>query len=963
MEQKIRIDLHCHSCYSDGKHEPSELASELASQGILYAALTDHDSIEGTQEFENACSKLGLTALSGLEWTTSHLGQEIHLLGYGFDPLHPSLKNEIHPTVFSGNSSHDGVNPRKKMETIDAIRFIHDAGGLAVLAHPLLSIPFQENLQQLISELSIAGLDGLEVYRPDVSPEQVGVLTEIANRNNLILSGGSDYHGPGSIGSSLPAIIVDKDIWLNFRNAVIKRQNAYQNSIKTTSSVNRATDNRKAIKNSFVPHIVLPTSASLILFILTLAGFFLPYFEKTLMDRKKEEIRDLTHVVRGVLQEAHQRALSGLATFEEARKSAKESVRSLRYGTDNKDYFWLQDTHPRMIMHPYRTDLEGKDLSDFKDPRGERIFVLFAESLLTNSEAIVSYVWQWKDDPARLEAKESCIILFKPWNWIIGTGIYTHDIQSEISKLKANLIWVITLLVSITALLLMYVVRESWKSEKSRQLAEKGLFESNQRYQLLAKAALEGALFVQKGQCRYGNPVMLELAGCEERELKLLNWEDLFPATAPNQALYQYYHTLINDGAAGESLPAMMQRRNGGFIECRVTLRPFSDGLDHDGIIFLVRDFEPKPSLDSHPLMFLRDALKTAPLLIEDLVKQIESVRNIHELSLVCARTPSLTSSLMVNGVSISVIIEAITSITDAAVIKLIKFAQEEFGPPPADYAFIAMGSQGRKEQTLFTDQDNAILYSDPDGKQDNNAYFLKLGEYVCDGLKKAGFIACKGGVMAENPRWCKPFSVWKTYFENWIETADKMEIMEFSIFFDLRCVVGNRALVEKLRDSVLQKALETPIFLTGLAENALSFKAPLRIFGSIVSSASHQDQAGALDLKAAMLPIIAYARLYSIKYNIKAISTGKRLEELVVRGFLLPAKYQDISTAYEALMRIRLRSQIKKVETGSKLDNLLVQDIAGHIEEAILKECFKEIDSIQNAIKYDFNCDGYSGA
>ena len=101
----------------------------------------------------------------------------------------------------------------------------------------------------------------------------------------------------------------------------------------------------------------------------------------------------------------------------------------------------------------------------------------------------------------------------------------------------------------------------------------------------------------------------------------------------------------------------------------------------------------------------------------------------------------------------------------------------------------MVMGSEGRKEQTLKTDQDNAIIFEDVNEEEleSVNAYFLKLGEHVCNILDKTGYDFCKGGIMAKNPKWCQPISIWKKYFKDWVYKAGPEALLQTSIFFDFR--------------------------------------------------------------------------------------------------------------------------------------------------------------------------------
>src|SRR3989339_978312 len=130
---------------------------------------------------------------------------------------------------------------------------------------------------------------------------------------------------------------------------------------------------------SFIARIVLPSALAIILFIAATFLFIIPSFERNMMDRKRETIRELNNTVHSLLLKFYRDEKSGLLTRPQAQRKALESVRGLRYGPEDKDYFWITDLGPKMIMHPYRPDLDGKDLSGFRDSHGKHIFIEFAQ--------------------------------------------------------------------------------------------------------------------------------------------------------------------------------------------------------------------------------------------------------------------------------------------------------------------------------------------------------------------------------------------------------------------------------------------------------------------------------------------------------------------------------------------------------------------------------------------------------
>ena len=178
------------------------------------------------------------------------------------------------------------------------------------------------------------------------------------------------------------------------------------------------------IRKRFFVRIVFPTLLAIVLFIIAMFVIIIPSFERTIMDRKKEMIRELTNSAWSILAEFEREEKAGTYTKEEAQKLAILRIETLRYGIEDKDYFWITDMHPRMIMHPYIPELNGTDLTDYKDPNGKRLFVEFVDVVKKSGHGYVEYSWQWMDDPNHIVPKISYVREFKPWEWIIGTGIY-----------------------------------------------------------------------------------------------------------------------------------------------------------------------------------------------------------------------------------------------------------------------------------------------------------------------------------------------------------------------------------------------------------------------------------------------------------------------------------------------------------------------------------------------------------
>ncbi len=231
--------------------------------------------------------------------------------------------------------------------------------------------------------------------------------------------------------------------------------------------------------------LILPSVLTVILFSLAIFAIILPALEDNIMERKREMIRELVQEACDTLDYFHQQEQKGVLTREQAQTQARELLRHQRYGQDRKDYFWINDMLPRMVMHPYRPDLEGTDISGFADPEGKRLFVEFVKVAQASGQGYVGYMWQWMDDPRRIVPKVSYVKEFKPWGWIVGTGIYIEDVRAEMTAMMSKLTAVsLTILVTII-LLSFYIIKQGFETESGRQQAEQDLKASRSMLRLV----------------------------------------------------------------------------------------------------------------------------------------------------------------------------------------------------------------------------------------------------------------------------------------------------------------------------------------------------------------------------------------------------------------------------------------------------------------------------------------------
>jgi CBS domain-containing protein len=352
-----------------------------------------------------------------------------------------------------------------------------------------------------------------------------------------------------------------------------------------------------------------------------------------------------------------------------------------------------------------------------------------------------------------------------------------------------------------------------------------------------------------------------------------------------------------------------------------------------------------------------RDLLKAQGQSPFFIVREIARAQFINQIVQIRQQIPRLIQTLINTGAKARNITRFLTTVSDAILQKIIGFAIEEMGPAPAKFVFLVLGSEGRMEQTLKTDQDNAILFDDINAKsrKDVMKYFLEFGEKVCNWLDQAGYALCKGGVMAKNPKWCQPLGAWKNYFSQWIHKAEPEALLQASIFFDFRGAYGEMALIDELRRHLFNSLEGWPGFFRHLTENALFFTPPIGFFRNFLveSKGQHRDT---FNIKAAMQPVVDYARIYALRHRIEETNTFERLNQLLSQNKISTHEHNELDTAYSYLMQQRFVTQVKTViAENSEPDNYVNPKQLSQIEQTMLKEIFKRIEKFQSKLSFDF--------
>ncbi|HID30511.1 MAG TPA: cyclic nucleotide-binding/CBS domain-containing protein [Desulfobacterales bacterium] len=360
--------------------------------------------------------------------------------------------------------------------------------------------------------------------------------------------------------------------------------------------------------------------------------------------------------------------------------------------------------------------------------------------------------------------------------------------------------------------------------------------------------------------------------------------------------------------------------------------------------------------ISQHDLMALQGA---SPLAV---INDIEKQATVSGLGRLVDAMDRTVKGLLSAGVSAKDIAAFISECNDRLTRKIIGLTEktlreEGLGPPPVPYCWLALGSEGRKEQTLRTDQDNAVIHADPEHGSDENVreYFLRLAREVVSGLEACGFPKCRGGIMASNPRWCQPETVWKKYFSRWINDASPEDLRNCSIFFDFRPLSGAAILAQKLRASLNSNIENNRAFLRHLTTNALYNGPPLGFLRTLVleKSGDHKDE---LNLKmSGLVPVVDALRVLSLSVKINATNTLNRLELVNRKQLLSQEMTEDVKEAFSFIMLLRLNHHLMQKEKGTEPTDYLNPRGLPKLQEKSLIEAFHVIRDLQGELEARF--------
>jgi CBS domain-containing protein len=358
--------------------------------------------------------------------------------------------------------------------------------------------------------------------------------------------------------------------------------------------------------------------------------------------------------------------------------------------------------------------------------------------------------------------------------------------------------------------------------------------------------------------------------------------------------------------------------------------------------------------VSSHDLLLLQ---ASAPL---DLARRLQACDSLVELAATAPELTEATRRLFEEGLSGYEIGRIVSELNDLVIRRVLDFVQRDLrkegaGEAPLPFCWLVLGSEGRREQTLRTDQDNALVYADPSSPTLRHAaerYFRAFAERVIEHLVQLGYPRCPGGSMASNPKWCQPLSVWRGYFAEWARDTTSQNLMHASIYLDFRPVAGTTRLAEELRHEIHDQVKAWRSFPRYLGKIAVSHGPSLGLFGRF--KLQRKNGRRGINLKlGGMLLLNNALRACAIDLGLDETNTIERLEAAArVGGCFTRGEVQDIREAYETIFQMRLRHQLDRISTGQPPDNLLDPYALSRGDQQRLRGAFRAIRRLQGKIE-----------
>jgi len=327
---------------------------------------------------------------------------------------------------------------------------------------------------------------------------------------------------------------------------------------------------------------------------------------------------------------------------------------------------------------------------------------------------------------------------------------------------------------------------------------------------------------------------------------------------------------------------------------------------------------------------------------------QIEQAANLEELTDASARTPELIQALMAQGVKLRFVMSLLAALNERIISKAWQFTID---PRQQDSScLIVMGSEGRGEQILKTDQDNGLILPNdahwPDCAQAMNKF--------TEVLIRLGYPPCPGNIMVSNPDWTGDASRWRKRVARWADARDGDSLMNLAILLDAKAVAGDSRLLDEVKEGLFERCAKDDLLLSHFARAALHFSTPLTLFGSL-----KKPQHGIDIKKGGIFPIVHGVRALALKERITATSTLERLDLLAAGGHLEEGAVEDLGEALSLFTELRLKQQLERLErpkAGKDDTNRVVVQQLSSLERDLLREALHIVKEFKQRLSQRFH-------
>ncbi len=347
-----------------------------------------------------------------------------------------------------------------------------------------------------------------------------------------------------------------------------------------------------------------------------------------------------------------------------------------------------------------------------------------------------------------------------------------------------------------------------------------------------------------------------------------------------------------------------------------------------------------------------RDLFSLQRLSFDTISSAVRMAEDVSALQECAVNIRKFARSLLGQGVKARQLTFLISHLNDVLTSRLVILLAHQYGLDTDDFAWIALGSEGRSEQTIATDQDNALIYVERGDAALKDRY-LSFAREVNEALDACGYPLCKGNIMASNPMLCLTQQEWRNRFAHWVEHGHPEDVLNAGIFFDFRSLVGNDQLLKVLRTEVTEMTATTPRFLKLMAEAALRNTVPLNWLGSLDTKKIDNKQVIDLKMQGTAI-VVEVARIYALAHRIEALNTQERLAAI---GRLTGVPKKECSgwiAAFQYLQTLRLSIQLDGGMMGDN-PNALDVDTLNAVDRTILKGSMARIRSLQQRLELDY--------